>query len=195
MHLSNLFTSWYSIIQILIITFNNILHNSDMAKKPKSLHTSNKKLNKKFQNPGKSNSSMNPDRKIKGNTDGKNNSLRTKSTIKRLKMYNQKMPDKEKMYERPTESARVDPNRKWFGNVRTIDQKALEKLRIEVAKKDNDPTKIFVKSKKIPTSLLSDPVKENKVRLLEVETYSDTFGPNSRRKKVKLSNNTFEEMV
>lgn len=40
-------------------------------------------------------------------------------------MYRQKMPDKEKMHERPTEAARVDPNRKWFGNVRTIDQKAL----------------------------------------------------------------------
>lgn len=56
----------------------------------------------------------------------------------------------------------------WFGNVRTIDQKELEKLRIEAAKKDQDPTKIFVKTKKLPTSLLSDPIKENKVRLLEV---------------------------
>lgn len=72
------------------------------------------------------------------------------------------------MHERPTEAARVDPNRKWFGNVRTIDQKALEKLRIEMAKKQEDPTKIYVKSKKIPTSLLQDPTKENKIRLLEV---------------------------
>jgi nuclear GTP-binding protein len=74
-------------------------------------------------------------------------------------MYRQKMPDKEKMHERPTEAARVDPNRKWFGNVRTIDQKALEKLRIEMTKKEQDPTKIFIKSKKIPTSLLEDPTK------------------------------------
>ena len=70
------------------------------------------------------------------------------------------------MHERPTEAARVDPNRKWFGNVRTIDQKALEKLRIEMTKKEQDPTKIFVKSKKIPTSLVVDPIKENNVRLL-----------------------------
>jgi nuclear GTP-binding protein len=60
---------------------------------------------------------------VKGNTDGKNNSLRTKATIKRLKMYSQKKPDMEKMHERPTEAARIDPNRMWFGNVRTIDQK------------------------------------------------------------------------
>lgn len=63
------------------------------------------------------------------------------------------------MHERPTEAARVNPNRKWFGNVRTIDQKALEKLRIEMTKKEQDPTKIFVKSKKIPTSLVVDPIK------------------------------------
>ena len=45
-------------------------------------------------------------------------------------MYDQKAPDMEKMHQRPTEAARIDPNRKWFGNVRTIDQKSLEKLRI-----------------------------------------------------------------
>jgi nuclear GTP-binding protein len=70
------------------------------------------------------------------------------------------------MYKEPGGSARVDPNRKWFGNVRTIDQKSLEKLRIEMARKDEDPTKIFVKAKKIPTSLLEEPIKENKLRLL-----------------------------
>ena len=70
-------------------------------------------------------------------------------------MYNEKMPSLVKQHKRPDQSARVDPNRKWFGNVRTIDQKALEKLRIEMAKKEEDPTKIFVKSKKIPKSLLA----------------------------------------
>ena len=130
-----------------------------MTKKTDSMQKNNRKLHGKFKKTSKSNSSMNPERKIKGNTSGQNNSLRTKSTIKRLKMYNQKMPDKEKMHERPTEAARVDPNRKWFGNVRTIDQKALEKLRIEMTKKEQDPTKIFVKTKKIPTSLVVDPIK------------------------------------
>ena len=37
-----------------------------------------------------------------------------------------------------------------------------------MSKKDHDPTKIFVKNKKIPTSLLQDPTKLNKIRLLEV---------------------------
>ena len=64
-----------------------------------------------------------------------------------------------------------------------------------MTKKEQDPTKIFVKSKKIPTSLVVDPIKENHVRLLETETYEKTFGPQSRRKKVKLSKSNFEEMV
>lgn len=110
-------------------------------------------------------------------------------------MYDMKAPKAEKLHERPTEAARVDPNRKWFGNVRTIDQKSLERLRIEMARKEEDPTKIFVKAKKIPTSLLEEPVKENKLRLLEVETYESTFGPNSRRKRVKLALGNMEELI
>lgn len=73
-----------------------------MGKKETGLHKSNKINNRKFGKGGRSNSSLNPDRVVKGNTDGTNNSMRTKATIKRLKMYNQKMPDKEKMHERPT---------------------------------------------------------------------------------------------
>lgn len=139
-----------------------------MAKELSGVRANHKALHGKFKKSSKSNSSNNPDRVIKGNTSGVGNTYRTKNTIKRLKMYDQKAPDKKKMHERPTESARVDPNRKWFGNVRTIDQKSLEKLRIEMARKEEDPTKIFVKAKKIPTSLLAEPIKENKLRLLEV---------------------------
>ena len=125
-----------------------------MAKEARSIRKNSKKLHSKFAKQSHSNSSMNPERKIDGNTSGKGNSMRTKATINRLQMYRQRMPDKEKMHQRPTEPARVDPNRKWFGNVRTIDQKALEKLRIDMAKKDQDPTQIFVKARKLPRSLL-----------------------------------------
>ncbi|MCB0369009.1 MAG: hypothetical protein KDD45_06030, partial [Bdellovibrionales bacterium] len=84
-----------------------------------------KSLHGKFKKQSKSNAATNPDRNIKGNTSGTGNSMRTKSTIKRLNMYNQRMPSLKQLHKRPTEQARVDPNRKWFGNVRTIDQKAL----------------------------------------------------------------------
>lgn len=84
----------------------------------------NKVLRGKFNNKSKSNASTNPNRETKANSSGVMNSFRTKATINRLNMYNKK-PDKEKMYERPKEAARIQPDRKWFGNVRTIDQKAL----------------------------------------------------------------------
>ena len=118
----------------------------------------NKGLQKKIAKGTKSNASTNPDRKTKANSDGKHNSFRTKATIKRLNMYNEK-PDKEKMYERPKEMARVEPNRKWFGNVKTIDQKAMEKLRIEMAQRKENPKHLLIKQRNIPLSLLSDPIK------------------------------------
>ena len=106
-----------------------------MAKELKGVRANHKRLHGKFNKSSKSNAATNPDRKVKGNTSGVGNTMRSKSTIKRLKMYDQKMPNKEQMHKRPTEQARVDPNRKWFGNVRTIDQKSLEKLRIDMARK------------------------------------------------------------
>jgi hypothetical protein len=33
------------------------------------------------------------------------------------------------------------------------------------------------------------------MRLLEVETYAETFGPQSRRKRVKLSFGNMEELI
>jgi nuclear GTP-binding protein len=96
-----------------------------MAKELAGVRAHHKKLHGKFNHGSKSNAATNPDRKVKGNTTGVGNTMRTKNTIKRLKMYDQRMPSKEQLHKRPTESARVDPNRKWFGNVRTIDQKSL----------------------------------------------------------------------
>jgi len=48
--------------------------------------------------------------------------MRSKNKIKVLNMYRDK-PDMKKMHERPTGPARVEPNRKWFGNVRTLDSR------------------------------------------------------------------------
>lgn len=65
-----------------------------------SRKTKNKGLQKKIAKGTKSNASTNPDRQTKANDDGKHNSFRTKATINRLNMYNDK-PDLKKMYERP----------------------------------------------------------------------------------------------
>ncbi len=48
--------------------------------------------------------------------------FRTRATINRINMYNSK-PDKKKMKELPKDpkAGRIEPDRKWFGNVRTVD--------------------------------------------------------------------------
>lgn len=44
-------------------------------------------------------------------------------------------------------------------------------------------------------NLLVDPVKENKVRILDIEKYEETFGPKCRRKKVKLNTTNYSELL
>ena len=97
------------------------------------MHRTKRALKQKGANSGsfkhKSKSSSNPYRPDPSG--GKPGSrFRDKATIKRLNMYNEK-PDVEKMKKRPTDpnAGRVQPDRKWFGNVRTVDQKELDKYR------------------------------------------------------------------
>lgn len=72
------------------------------------------------QSKPKSMNSNNPDRVVPAGADkGKQDHYRSKATIKLLNMYNEK-PDKAAMYKQAKKPARVAPNRKWFGNVRTI---------------------------------------------------------------------------
>ena len=48
--------------------------------------------------------------------------FRTRATINRLNMYNAK-PDVDKMKKAPTDpqAGRIQPDRRWFGHVRTVD--------------------------------------------------------------------------
>ena len=69
-----------------------------MAKELKGVKSNNKKLRGKFNKKSKSNAATNPDRTVKGNTSGTGNTLRSKNTIKRLKMYDQRMPKTDKLH-------------------------------------------------------------------------------------------------
>jgi nuclear GTP-binding protein len=81
-------------------------------------------MNNKFEKAkkgGKSRASTNPDRKLpEKQLNGPQKFMRSKATINRLRMQKEK-PDYDKMWEQSKEPARIDPNRKWFGNIRTID--------------------------------------------------------------------------
>ncbi|RPA89385.1 NGP1NT-domain-containing protein [Choiromyces venosus 120613-1] len=101
-------------------------------------------------------------------------------------------------------SARIEPNRKWFGNTRVISQSALTSFREAMAAKAADPYQVLLKSNKLPMSLLKDgdgesgaggkKVHKAKVHV-ESQPFSETFGPKAQRKRVKLQVAGLEELV
>ena len=65
------------------------------------------------------------------------------------------------MHETPTDPTvgRVMPDRKWFGNVRTADQKELDRYRKALeanTEKTGSGFSVHLKSKKLPLSLVKD---------------------------------------
>jgi nuclear GTP-binding protein len=90
--------------------------------------------------------------------------------------------------------ARVEPNRKWFGNTRVISQGALDSFRQAVAEREQDPYQVLLKTNKLPMSLIRDAentkngIKQHKAKIaVEQSPFADTFGPKSQRKRVKLN--------
>lgn len=133
--------------------------------------------------------------KVDRKAPGKEGMYRTKATIKRLQMYRETVDPNKKVEVRPNKSIRVDSNRKYFGNTRTIDDKNLEKLRkeYEEMKEQNRRTGVLLKKHKIPVSLLSSKLKKTENNLLE--PYDKTFGPKMSRTRPKLLVNTLEELA
>lgn len=97
--------------------------------------------------------------------------------------------------------ARVEPNRKWFGNTRVISQEALSSFRDAMAERGSDPYQVLLKSNKLPMSLIRDAQGKNGLKQhqakIEVESapFGDTFGPKAQRKRVKLSVGTLEDLA
>lgn len=84
--------------------------------------------------------------------------------------------------------ARVDPNKKWFGNTRVIAQDALSHFREAMADKKHDSYLVLLKRNKLPMSLLDekDKAESPAARILETESYEHAFGPKQQRKKPRL---------
>jgi nuclear GTP-binding protein len=118
--------------------------------------------------------------------------MRTKATIDRLRMYKNFKPvrSREGKIIKPAPfqgwntsgtQARVEPNRKWFGNnlsrffiyfkivleiglikignTRVIAQSALQQFQDEIAKAKNDPYKLIIKPTNLPTTILNEKAK------------------------------------
>ena len=98
--------------------------------------------------------------------------------------------------------ARIEPNRKWFGNTRVISQEALSQFRDAVAERASDPYQVLLKTNKLPMSLIRDQsdtvngVKQHQAKIaVEAAPFADTFGPKAQRKRVKLTAGTIEDLA
>ncbi|KAL8867397.1 MAG: hypothetical protein Q9174_005691 [Haloplaca sp. 1 TL-2023] len=97
--------------------------------------------------------------------------------------------------------ARVEPNRKWFGNTRVISQNALNSFRDAMAERASDPYQVLLKTNKLPMSLINDGKDKNGLKQhqakIEVESspFGNTFGPKAQRKRVKLGVGSLEELA
>lgn len=97
--------------------------------------------------------------------------------------------------------ARIEPNRKWFGNTRVISQEALSSFREAVAERASDPYQVLLKTNKLPMSLIRDGsnvngLKEHQAKMaIETAPFGDTFGPKAQRKRVKLGVGSLEDLA
>ncbi|KAG8533194.1 GTPase required for pre-60S ribosomal subunit nuclear export and maturation [Bacidia gigantensis] len=97
--------------------------------------------------------------------------------------------------------ARIEPNRKWFGNTRVISQDVLNSFREAMAERASDPYQVLVKSNKLPMSLVRDNetkngLKEHQAKIqVESAPFGDTFGPKAQRKRVKIGAGSMEGLA
>ncbi|BFZ16740.1 hypothetical protein BsWGS_19779 [Bradybaena similaris] len=130
------------------------------------------KVNKSRDRVNKAGHSMNPDRpKTSAN-------MRDRTTIKRLQMYRNFKPKRDKTgkiiraapFQNTLKSgtmARVEPNRKWFGNTRVVTQNALQAFNDAISKVKADPYKVVMNPTKNPVTLLSYTPKAEMVKNAE----------------------------
>lgn len=94
--------------------------------------------------------------------------------------------------------ARVDPNRKWFGNTRVIAQDALSHFREAMGDKKHDSYQVLLKRNKLPMSLLDekDQTDSPTAKILETESFELTFGPKQQRKRPRfIAASNLEELA
>eukprot|EP00794_Sanderia_malayensis_P004810 gene4810-5440_t len=132
--------------------------------------------------------------------------MRSKATVKRLKMYSSGKPKRNasgKIVEaaefqqsvKSGEVARVAPNRKWFGNTKVITQGALQTFQKELGNVVKDPYKVVMRASKLPLSLLQDRKKTSRVHLLDTESFGNTFGPKAQRKRPTFKSADMQELA
>jgi len=149
--------------------------------------------------------SMNPDSHA-SKAETSHSSRRSKTTINRLKMYRSggraiRAKNGQVITPMPFQSwtpsgtmARIEPNRRWFGNTRVIGQRELATFRDAISDLKQDPYSFVVKQNKLPMSLLTDPKASGKTHILSAESFESTFGKKSKRKRPMLASHSMDEL-
>ncbi|RZB77105.1 Nuclear/nucleolar GTPase 2 isoform C [Glycine soja] len=156
-----------------------------------------KKKEKKVNVSGKPKHSLDVNR----SNDAKKES-RSAATVRRLKMYNTRPVRDRKgkvvsheLQSKELPSTRIQPDRRWFGNTRVVNQKELEFFREELQSRMSSNYNVILKEKKLPLSLLNDHQKQARVHLLDREPFQDAFGPKTKRKRPSLLAADYESLL
>lgn len=84
-------------------------------------------------------------------------------------------------------TARVAPDRRWFGNTRVISQDALTHFREAMGKIRKDSYQVLLRQNKLPMSLVEESTQVPTLDITETESYSNTFGPKAQRRKPRTA--------
>jgi nuclear GTP-binding protein len=153
------------------------------------------------------NASTNPERVPTAKAKAGAPSVRSKATINRLNLYRSKVKrDKSGaivkgglpvgQQVRDMQAARVQPDRRWFGNTRVVGQQELQDFREQVAQTAADPYAVLLRRHKLPMGLLKDGnIKKGRVDLLRAQSYAEAFGRRAQRKRPRLASAELGEMA
>ncbi|OHT08744.1 hypothetical protein TRFO_04861 [Tritrichomonas foetus] len=115
---------------------------------------------------------------------------RTQAKEKRLKMYNSsgKLSN-----ERP--DTKIAPDRRYFGNTRTITQDELSNFRNAFKEVKSDQYQVLLHERKLPKSLVHDEEEKRKYNLLKAESFKDTFGKKAQRRRPEIGAHNLKSLV
>lgn len=138
----------------------------------------------------------------RSNGAGVDKGARSAATVRRLKMYNTR-PKRDKagkilrheLQSKELPNTRIEPDRRWFGNTRVVNQKELQFFREELGNKMSSSYNVILKDRKLPFSLLNDHQKQARAHLLDTESFQDVFGPKRKRKRPKILASDYESLV
>lgn len=132
--------------------------------------------------------------------------MRSKATINRLRMYKNFKPTRNaqgkitkaapfQSWNQSGTVARVEPHRKWFGNTRVLGQEQLQKFQENMGKIVNNPFQIVMRQTRLPISLLQEKAKQQRVHIVDTESFEHTFGKKALRKKPNLKSFDVETLI